>query len=174
MADCGVTISSDNFSGLTTNVVFFPASGGTITLGLKTFPFTYNSDYVYGTYECWIPSLKCQYSIVIAGPTPTPTATPPNTPTQTPTPTVTPAIVYDYDFWTDTVWNNACDEAGFGPSNVTIYSFIPWEELEVGDFVYGNSACTIPPISEIIISDGNIYIQIDTDTGLVVDTGLCP
>ena len=92
MADCGVTISSDNFSGLTTNVVFFPASGGTITLGLKTFPFTYESDYVYGTYECWIPSLKCQYSLVIAGPTPTPTATPPNTPTQTPTPTVTPAI----------------------------------------------------------------------------------
>lgn len=175
MSDCGVIISSDNLSGLTANVVFLPASGGTITLGLKTFPFTYESDYVYGVYQCWVPSLKCQYAIEIAGPTPTPTATPPNTPTQTPTPTVTPALVYMDNLWTDGAWNNACDEAGYGPSNVTIYSFKPFGELEFGDFVYGNPECTIPPIgSESIISDGNIFIQIDTETGFVVNVDLCP
>lgn len=175
MSDCAVIISSENLSGLTANVVFLPASGGTILLGSQTFPFTYESEYLYGTFECWVPSLKCQYSLVIAGPTPTPTGTPPNTPTQTPTPTVTPALVYDYNLWSDSVWNNACDEAGYGPANVTIYSFVPWADLEVGDYVYGNPECTIPPIgSGIIISDGNLYIQIDTLTGQIIDTGICP
>ena len=175
MADCGVTISSINFSGQLTNVVFMPDSGGTITLGEKVFPFTYESDYVYGTFYCYLPSCKYTYTVVIPGPTPTPTVTPPITPTPHPTPTPTPALVYMDNLWTDSVWNNACDEAGYGPSNVTIYSFIPFPELVAGDYVYGNPLCTIPPIgAQMTITDGNTWIQIDLLTGLVVNIGICP
>ena len=41
----GVRILSDNLSGLTTNVTYLPISGGTIDLGVQTFPFNYISDY---------------------------------------------------------------------------------------------------------------------------------
>jgi hypothetical protein len=65
--------------------------------------------------------------------------------------------------------------AGYGPANVQIYSFVPWPELQPGDFVYGNLLCSIPPIgSESIITDGGKFIQIDPGTGLIVNIGLCP
>lgn len=56
MADCGVSISSVSLSGLTTEVTFFPETGGTISLGTQVFPFTYISDYYYGTYNCYVPT----------------------------------------------------------------------------------------------------------------------
>jgi hypothetical protein len=83
----GVRILSDNLSGLTTNVTYLPISGGTIDLGVQTFPFNYISDYYFGTYNCYVPTYATMYSVVVPGPTPTPTPT--NTPTTTPTPTVT-------------------------------------------------------------------------------------
>jgi hypothetical protein len=175
MSNCGVEISSVNFSGQQTNVVFMPDTGGTITLGVKTFPFTYYSEYLFGTFYCYLPSCKYTYTVVIPGPTPTPTVTPTNTPTPLPTPTPTPALVYSDNLWTDSVWNNACDEAGYGPSNVTIYSFKPWGTLVAGDFVYGNPLCTIPPVgSATIITDGNIWIQINLVNGQIINTGICP
>jgi len=96
MADCGVLISSVNLSGLTTEVTFFPETGGTVNLGNQVIPFTYYSSYYYGTYSCYVPTYNYTYDLVILGPTPTPTTTntqtPTNTPTntQTQTPTVTP------------------------------------------------------------------------------------
>lgn len=175
MADCGVTISSINFSGQLTNVVYMPDTGGTITIGPKVFPFDYISDYVYGTYYCYLPSCKYTYTVVVPGPTPTPTGTPAVTPTPHPTPTPSPRLVYMDNLWTDSVWNDACEEAGYGPSNVTIYSFIPFPELENGDYVYGDPLCTIPPIgAQMTITDGNTWIQIDILTGLVVNTAICP
>ena len=90
----GIRILSDNLSGLTTNVTFLPQSGGTISLGTQVFPFNYISDYVYGTYNCYVPTYGYTYSLDVLGPTPTPTTTvtPTNTstPTQTPTNTSTP------------------------------------------------------------------------------------
>lgn len=83
----GIRILSDNLSGQTTNVTFLPQSGGTISLGTQVFPFNYISDYVYGTYNCYVPIYGYTYSLEVLGPTPTPTTT--NTPTQTPTPTNT-------------------------------------------------------------------------------------
>lgn len=95
MADCGVLISSVNLSGLTTDVIFYPESGGTIDLGTQIFPFTYYSTYTYGTYNCYVPTYNYTYTFIIASPTPTPTNTPTNTVTptntQTPTNTETPA-----------------------------------------------------------------------------------
>ena len=92
MSVCGILISSDNLSGLTANVVYFPESGGTIDLGTQVMPFIYNTDYYYGTYSCYVPIYNYTYDLVIAGPTPTPTTTSTVTPTntQTKTPTVTP------------------------------------------------------------------------------------
>ena len=92
MADCGVSIFSVDLSGLTTEVTFFPQTGGTVNLGTQTFPFSYVSDYYYGTYSCYVPTYAYTYTIVVAGPTPTPTATPTVTPTNTTTPTNTPSV----------------------------------------------------------------------------------
>jgi hypothetical protein len=91
----GIRILSNNLSGLTTNVTFAPQSGGTmISLGTQVFPFNYISDYVYGTYNCYVPTYGYTYTLDVLAPTPTPTptntTTPTNTPTQTPTNTSTP------------------------------------------------------------------------------------
>ena len=88
----GVRILSDNLSGLTTNVTYLPISGGTIDLGVQTFPFNYISDYYFGTYNCYVPTYATMYSVVVPLPdvTPTPTTTQTPTPTITATPTVTP------------------------------------------------------------------------------------
>jgi hypothetical protein len=87
----GIRILSDNLSGLTTNVTFLPQSGGTmISLGTQVFPFNYISDYVYGTYNCYVPTYGYTYSLDVLGPTPTPTVTNTSTPTTTPTNTPTP------------------------------------------------------------------------------------
>ena len=79
----GIRILSDNLSGLTTNVTFLPQSGGTINLGEQVFPFNYISDYVYGTFNCFVPIYGYTYSLEVLSPTPTPTTT--STPTPTPT-----------------------------------------------------------------------------------------
>ena len=89
MADCGVYISSVSLSGLTTEVTFFPQTGGTaVDLGNQVFPFSYVADYYYGTYNCYVPTYAYSYTVVVPAPTPTPTPT--NTETPTPTPTLVP------------------------------------------------------------------------------------
>jgi len=91
MADCGVYISSVSLSGLTTEVTFFPQTGGTaVNLGNQIFPFSYVSDYYYGIYNCYVPTYAYSYTIVVPAPTPTPTPTETSTPTVTPTNTETP------------------------------------------------------------------------------------
>jgi hypothetical protein len=68
MADCGVSISSVNLSGLTTEVTFLPQTGGTaVNLGNQIFPFNYVADYYYGTYNCYVPLYAYTYSILILG-----------------------------------------------------------------------------------------------------------
>jgi len=87
MADCGVSIFSENLSGLTTEVTFLPQTGGTVDLGEQVFPFSYIADYYYGTYNCYVPTYAYTYTVVVPAPSPTPTNT--ETPTETPTPTNT-------------------------------------------------------------------------------------
>lgn len=88
MAVCGVTIFSENLSGLTANVTFYPCSGGTISLGDQVFPFNYVNDYYFGQYDCYVPLYDYNYILEIPCPSPTPTVT--TTPTITPTPTFVP------------------------------------------------------------------------------------
>ena len=78
----GVRILSNNLSGLTTNVTYYPESGGTIDLGEKVFPFDYLSSYYQGVYNCYVSTYDYNYTITITSPTVTPTNTPTPTPTQ--------------------------------------------------------------------------------------------
>jgi hypothetical protein len=87
----GVRILSNNLSGLTTNVTYYPESGGTISLGEKVFPFDYLSSYYYGIYSCYVPTYDYTYNLNVIAPSPTPTPTITPTPV-TPTPTITPTI----------------------------------------------------------------------------------
>jgi hypothetical protein len=115
--------------------------------------------------------------------TPTPSFTPSPTPTNitqtpTPTPTITPTITQTfipvYNLWGAGYFEDACYAAGYGPSNVTIYSVIPFESLQIGDFVYGNSSLTIPPVFVgNIVSDGARWVQFNIDNGQVLDVGIC-
>ena len=59
----GVRILSDNLSGQTTNVTYFPDTGGTIDLGAQVFPFNYISSYYYGVYDCYVPTFGYTYSL---------------------------------------------------------------------------------------------------------------
>ena len=86
----GIRILSNNLSGQTTDVTFLPQSGGTVNLGTQVFPFNYISEYIYGTYNCYVPTYGYTYSLEILGPTPTPTMTPTMTSTMTATMTATP------------------------------------------------------------------------------------
>jgi hypothetical protein len=92
----GVRITSTNLSGKTATVTFLPLTGGTVSIGSKTIPFNYVADYLYGTYEIYIPLYDYTYELEVVAPTNTPTPTPTSTPTPTvsetdtitPTPTV--------------------------------------------------------------------------------------
>lgn len=186
MSYCSVTIYSDNLSGQTVDVTYFPASGGTIDLGQQVIPFTYVSDYYWGEYSCYSPTYNFTYTIEVPEfptQTQTPSNTPTNTPipasptpTNTPTPTSTPAVVYSDNLWRDGVLTNACDEAGYGPANTAIYSTKPWGSLLIGDFVYGNSSLTQPPLlgTGNYFSDGATWIQINISNGEILDVGICP
>jgi uncharacterized delta-60 repeat protein len=91
MSFCGASISSENLSGVTTEVTFRPCSGGTISLGTQVFPFNYVNEYYFGTYDCYVPLYDYVYTVEVPCPsaTPTPTVTVTPTVTQTSTPTET-------------------------------------------------------------------------------------
>jgi hypothetical protein len=105
--------------------------------------------------------------------TPTPTQTS-VTPTQTPTPTRTPVIIYTYNLWSGGYYQDVCQDVTMfaTPSNVTIYTLKPFNQLIPGDNVYGNILLTIPPINaNSTISDGATFIQLSGT--LVVNAGIC-
>ena len=172
----GVRILSDNLSGLTTNVTYLPISGGTIDLGVQTFPFNYISDYYFGTYNCYVPTYATMYSVVVPLPdvTPTPTTTQTPTPTNTATPSNTPSPVYERNLRTGGWYQNVCESVNMiaNPANVKIFTTKPFDTLEVGDHVYGNKELTIAPIgANFTISDGAKFVQLSGT--LIINVGVC-
>lgn len=121
--------------------------------------------------------------------TPTPSITPSVTPTvsitptsitQTPTPTntstpsVTPSAVYKRNLRAGGWYQNVCQSVNqiANPANATIYTTKPFDELVVGDRVYGDAFLTIPPIGNYFtFSDGAVFIQLSGT--LVINRGLC-
>jgi len=143
MSFCGASISSENLSGVTTEVTFRPCSGGTISLGTQVFPFNYVNDYYFGTYDCYVPLYDYVYTVEVPCPSETPTPTPTVTPTETlaetvaetptPTPTQTP---WDYCYSFNGGFNAQAESAAEDPNGkiifvgvFTSYSGIPFNRI---------------------------------------------
>lgn len=104
-----VQISSNNYSGQTANITFYPCSGGTLSLGTQVIPYSYSSDYYYGQYSLYFSGYNstCVYDIPCLSPTPT--STPTNTPTVTPTRSV--GITFSQTFTSGTPPGSAIENA---------------------------------------------------------------
>ena len=61
----GARILSNNLSGQTVEVLFYPTSGGTIDLGTQTIPFNNITTDPYGVYEIYVPYYDYTYELVI-------------------------------------------------------------------------------------------------------------
>lgn len=93
------TISTDNYSGYSGNITYYPSTGGTIDLGSVMLPYIYYTEYYYGQYIIDMDEFdKTCILNYLPPPDVTPTVTPTNTqtptltPTNTQTPTVTPTV----------------------------------------------------------------------------------
>jgi hypothetical protein len=96
------------------------------------------------------------------------------TPTYSPTPSVTPSAVYERNLRAGGWYQNVCQSVNqiANPANVTVFTTIPFHELEVGDRVYGNRELTIPPIGNFFtVSDGAIFVQLSGT--LIINKGIC-
>jgi hypothetical protein len=51
-----IILSSINYSGYVANITFYPLTGGTISLGYHTIPYSYLSNFVYGSYDLYFSS----------------------------------------------------------------------------------------------------------------------
>jgi hypothetical protein len=124
----GVRITSTNLSGKTATVTFLPLTGGTVSIGSKTIPFNYVADYLYGTYEIYIPLYDYTYELEVVAPTNTPTPTPTSTPTPTvsETDTITP---------TPTVTETPTETPTNTPTNTPTPTFVSYQSL----FIWGVS-----------------------------------
>ncbi len=87
-----IQIQSTNYNGQLADITFYPCSGGSISLGYQTIPYTYTNDYYEGTYDLYFSAFNQTCQLVITCPTPTPTISPTVTPSITPTMTVTPTV----------------------------------------------------------------------------------
>jgi hypothetical protein len=87
-------IFTDNYSGYSANIIFYPATGGVINLGSHILPYDYETEDYYGEYKIYIPQFNKTCILTYILPTQTPSNTPTNTttPTNTPTPTPTATV----------------------------------------------------------------------------------
>ena len=180
MADCGVLISSVNLSGLTTEVTFFPETGGTVNLGNQVIPFTYYSSYYYGTYSCYVPTYNHTYDLVILGPTPTINVTPTVTPTITSTPTIAPTPTVTKT-QTPTNSNTPSVTPTKNYQGCQYYKLI--NESTLGDVIYSYVDCSgnlhlgnvLPPNPDVYLcAKKNTILRTGGVNSLVImDLGLC-
>jgi hypothetical protein len=65
----GVRINSENLSGQTANVIFYPMTGGTpIDLGIKTIPFNYYNELPYGEFVLSSTTYDYVYTLTVSQP----------------------------------------------------------------------------------------------------------
>ena len=49
----GILISSSNYSGQIGTITYYPDTGGTVNIGAQIMPYTFTTDYYYGSYEIY-------------------------------------------------------------------------------------------------------------------------
>ena len=79
-----------------------------------------------------------------------------------------------YNLRTGGWYQNVCQSVNMiaNPANVTIYIPKLFENLEVGDYVYGNQSLTIPPVNaNFTISNGGKFIQLSGNQ--IINVGVC-
>lgn len=69
-----VVISTNNYSGETAQITFYPETGGTINVGTHIIPYNYITNYFYGNYELYFSAYNysCSFSINSTQPLPPP------------------------------------------------------------------------------------------------------
>lgn len=72
-----VKIGSNDYSGQTANIVFYPETGGTVNVGQQVIPYDYVTDYFYGTYELNFIADQYTCNFTISSTQPLPVYTPP-------------------------------------------------------------------------------------------------
>ena len=111
------------------------------------------------------------FSLCSILPTQTPTQTNTSTPTNTPTPTTTPTATfgyYTYSLGTGATANDACTDFGSAPN--TIYGTVAGGiGPNVGEFLYANTALTIP-VTNGYYSNGVAWYQVTGGVGQITST----
>jgi hypothetical protein len=111
------------------------------------------------------------FSLCSVLPTQTPTQTNTSTPTNTPTPTTTPTATfgyYTYSLGTGATANDACTDFGSAPN--TIYGTVAGGiGPNVGEFLYANTALTIP-VTNGYYSNGVAWYQVTGGVGQITST----
>jgi len=71
-----VKILTQNYSGVTANITFYPDTGGTIDVGSHVVPYDYYAEYYYGNFELYFPEYGDTCFFTVPNPvTPTTTTT---------------------------------------------------------------------------------------------------
>ena len=60
-----IRISSNNFSGQTADITFYPDTGGTVNIGNVVIPYDYSANYIYGTYDLYFSAYTKTCSVII-------------------------------------------------------------------------------------------------------------
>jgi len=141
-----IQLQSTNYNGQLADITFYPCSGGTISLGYQTIPYTYTNDNYQGTYNLFFSAFSQTCQLVITCPTPTPTTT--VTPTVTPTPTSTPAVIYQTGLIVET-----CDSSIYTGGITVNFDGIPQIITSSGGTI-GTANCVADPIRD---GSGHIY-----------------
>jgi hypothetical protein len=72
-----IKIGSNNYSGQTADITFFPETGGTISIGNQIIPYNYITDYFYGTYNLYFADFDYTCVFIISSADPIPSYTDP-------------------------------------------------------------------------------------------------
>jgi hypothetical protein len=67
-----VVIGTNNYSGETANITFYPETGGTINVGSHIVPYNYITDYFFGNYQLYFSAHNFTCSFVISSSNPIP------------------------------------------------------------------------------------------------------
>lgn len=156
-----VQITTNNYSGQTAYLTFYPCSGGTpIVIGNVIVPYNYSSDYYYGTYTLFFAEYNETCEVLIPCLTPTPSVTN----TQTKTPTSTPTKTINYNAPTPTPTSN-CFCYSFYNSNSTKTAFLQYYDCDNKFF-----STVIPPLGTI--STCSLYSSYSGSPTIIATQGI--